>query len=152
VVRAPARFRFHCGEYAFIKIPSLSAVQWHPFTISSSALRAERFTFHVRSLGDWTNSLFDTFEARARRLDDVSTDVPADDAADVDGGAAKPNKKLVLPLALIVDDACAIRGPFGAPMTDALGKAHVVLVAAGIGVTPVASVLKTLLDHHGGGR
>ena len=35
-------------------------------------------------------------------------------------------------------------------MTTALNKEHVVLVAAGIGVTPIASILKTLLDHHAG--
>ncbi len=75
VVRAPKRFKFHCGEvrrtrsnnalpactadtrswhpsaqYAFIKVPALSGVEWHPFTISSSALRPDRFTFHVRGL------------------------------------------------------------------------------------------------------
>jgi hypothetical protein len=36
-------------------------------------------------------------------------------------------------------------------MTTALGgKSHVILVAAGIGVTPIAAILKTLLDHHAG--
>jgi hypothetical protein len=36
-------------------------------------------------------------------------------------------------------------------MTTALsGKSHVLLVAAGIGVTPIAAILKTLLDHHAG--
>ena len=141
VVRAPARFRFHCGEYAFIKIPALSGVEWHPFTISSSALRAHCFTFHIRSLGNWTNSLYDTYEERARALDAA--------AAGSITGDLQP-RKLKLPRTLTVDDACEIRGPFGAPMTSALGKSHVVLVAAGIGVTPVASILKTLLDHHAG--
>ena len=140
VVRAPSRFRFHCGEYAFIKIPALSGVEWHPFTISSSSLRAHCFTFHIRSLGNWTNSLYDTYEERARAID----------AAAADGAADSQPRKLKLPRALNVDDACEIRGPFGAPMTSALGKSHVVLVAAGIGVTPVASILKTLLDHHAG--
>ena len=51
---------------------------------------------------------------------------------------------------LSVAEPCEIRGPFGAPMTAALGRSHVVLVAAGIGITPVASILKTLLDHHAG--
>ncbi len=143
VVRAPSRFRFHSGEYAFIKIPALSGVEWHPFTLSSSSLRAHCFTFHVRSLGNWTNSLFELYEERARALD------AADSAADGAADAPQP-RKLKLPRTLTVDDACEIRGPFGAPMTSAFGKSHVVLVAAGIGVTPVASILKTLLDSHAG--
>ena len=153
VVRAPARFRFHCGEYAFIKIPTLSGVEWHPFTISSSALRAHCFTFHIRSLGNWTNSLYDAYEERARALDDAAATV-AGEGGGGGGGEGEPQpqppRKLKLPRTLSVDDACEIRGPFGAPMTAALGNSHVVLVAAGIGVTPIASILKTLLDHHAG--
>ena len=149
VVRAPSRFRFHSGEYAFIKIPALSGVEWHPFTISSSSLRAHCFTFHVRSLGNWTNSLFELYEERARALDAAEAAGGAADTA-ADAAALQPPRKLKLPRMLTVDDACEIRGPFGAPMTSAFGKSHVVLVAAGIGVTPVASILKTLLDHHAG--
>ncbi len=146
VVRAPDSFRFHCGEYAYIKLPGLSRLEWHPFTISSSSLRTDTFTFHVRSLGNWTSSLYDRFEARARQLD-----AAADAAAGSDDAADEPAKrKLKLPRTLAVDDACQIQGPFGAPMTMALNKEHVVLVAAGIGVTPIASILKTLLDHHAG--
>jgi hypothetical protein len=111
VVRAPKRFRFHAGEYAFIKVPGLSGVEWHPFTISSSALRAERFTLHVRSLGNWTTALYDSYEARARALDGVSADVDVNAAV---AAAAAPPAKLRLPRTLVVDDACEIRGPFGA--------------------------------------
>jgi hypothetical protein len=113
VVRAPKRFRFHAGEYAFIKVPGLSGVEWHPFTISSSALRAERFTLHVRSLGNWTAALYGRFEERARALDGVAADVNANADANVLGDAAPP-AKLRLPRTLVVDDACEIRGPFGA--------------------------------------
>jgi hypothetical protein len=102
--------------------------------------------------GNWTGALHDHFTARAHALDAAgraadelaAADVPATDAA-----PAKP-RKLKLPRKLLVDEPCEIRGPFGAPMTTALGKEHVVLVAAGIGVTPIASILKTLLDHHEG--
>ena len=38
------------GQYAFLNVPALSAVEWHPFTISS-APGAPASTFHVRAMG-----------------------------------------------------------------------------------------------------
>lgn len=50
----------HClqaGMYANLNIPSISTVQWHPFTMSS-APSDDFIEFHIRPVGDWTNALF----------------------------------------------------------------------------------------------
>ena len=102
---------FHShAQYAYIRLPGVSGVEWHPFTISSSSLRTDEFTFHVRSLGNWTSRLYDTYEARARAMDAAGDAALGTD----DDKAPHVARKLKLPRALVVDDACQIQGPFGA--------------------------------------
>lgn len=50
-------FMYDAGQYAFLCVPSLSKLQWHPFTISS-APHEPFVTFHIKVLGDWTKTLF----------------------------------------------------------------------------------------------
>eukprot|EP00742_Colponemidia_sp_Colp-10_P009417 GILJ01010266.1.p1 GENE.GILJ01010266.1~~GILJ01010266.1.p1 ORF type:complete len:799 (-),score=93.67 GILJ01010266.1:147-2372(-) len=45
--------RYQAGQYAFINIPSLSLLQWHPFTISSRPGEA-LLTFHIKDMGRGT--------------------------------------------------------------------------------------------------
>ncbi|KAL3664385.1 hypothetical protein V7S43_010708 [Phytophthora oleae] len=49
-------FKYEAGQYVFICIPSLSLLEWHPFTISSSPSEI-LVTIHIKSLGDWTKKL-----------------------------------------------------------------------------------------------
>lgn len=51
-------FTYEAGQYAFLCVPSLSQLQWHPFTISSAPHEAF-VTFHIKVLGDWTKGLYD---------------------------------------------------------------------------------------------
>ncbi|PIK33859.1 putative cytochrome b-245 heavy chain [Apostichopus japonicus] len=50
------------GQYIFIKCPTLSKFQWHPFTLTS-APEDEHFSVHIRCVGDWTNALADAVGA-----------------------------------------------------------------------------------------
>jgi respiratory burst oxidase len=36
VLRRPREFEYRAGQYAFIRIPSISNFQYHPFTLTSS--------------------------------------------------------------------------------------------------------------------
>lgn len=46
------------GQYLFLNIPSVSGLQWHPFTISSTP--EEGFiSVHIRVVGDWTKKAAD---------------------------------------------------------------------------------------------
>ena len=40
-------FDFYGGQYAFLHFPTVSTLQWHPFTISS-APSDDKVTFHIQ--------------------------------------------------------------------------------------------------------
>ncbi|EEY67263.1 ferric reductase, putative [Phytophthora infestans T30-4] len=114
-------FAYEPGQYAFLCIPSISYFQWHPFTIASSPHEA-MVTFYIKAVGDWTTKLLTVAlkrEASAMRLDGPST------------------------FDLLVD------GPYGKLALDLSTPtvySHVVLLAGGIGMTPMRSIVNWL--HH----
>lgn len=78
-LRLPKVFHYEPGQYAELKVPTISKLQWHPFTIASSPHEAE-MVFYVKASGDWTTELFELF---AQRLGDS-------DAADIEVHIAGP--------------------------------------------------------------
>lgn len=104
------------GQYIFINIPEVSRLEWHPFTLTS-APEEDYHSIHMRVVGDWTNKV-------AVRL----------------GALPGPNGKTgatALPRVLI-------DGPFGTASEDVFKYEVAMLVGAGIGVTPFASILKSI--------
>lgn len=71
-LRLPPVFHYKPGQYAEIKVPSISKSQWHPFTIAS-APHEEEMVFYVKAAGNWTSELFQLFAERFR--DDSSDDI-----------------------------------------------------------------------------
>ncbi|TPX59307.1 hypothetical protein SpCBS45565_g07765 [Spizellomyces sp. 'palustris'] len=111
-------FNYKPGQYLFLNIPSVSYLQWHPFTISSCP--EEGFvSVHIRIVGDWTRKA-----AKTLGCYNTSADSPS-----------KPGVKL---------PTIRVDGPFGAPAEDFYNYEVAVLVSAGIGVTPAASLLKSV--------
>jgi predicted ferric reductase len=49
-------FQHKAGQYAFLCIPQVARLEWHPFTIAS-APHEPHVTFYVKVLGDWTKKL-----------------------------------------------------------------------------------------------
>ena len=43
-------FSYFPGQFAFLQFPTVSTLQWHPFTISS-APSSDRITFHIKNTG-----------------------------------------------------------------------------------------------------
>lgn len=114
-IRRPERFAFQPGDYAYLRIPSISRLEWHPFTISSNPEVTDHIDFHVRGLGNWTKALHKSFtklSARERRVPVV------------------------------------LNGPYGTPSGRIFKSRVAILVGAGIGVTPFASILKSILYKH----
>ncbi|XP_059143480.1 NADPH oxidase 3-like [Physella acuta] len=106
---------FHAapGQYILIQCPSVSKLEWHPFTLTS-APNDDYFSVHIRQVGDWTNALAKHFG--------------------VGGEFREPSQ---MPK-IYVD------GPYGTAAGDILDYDVAVLVGCGIGITPFASVLKSV--------
>jgi NADPH oxidase 5 len=114
----PKGWQHRAGDYLFIKLPTLARGEWHPFTISSAPERNE-ITVHVRSLGNWTGALHTLARTRAK------PDAEQEQA----------------PLLGRID------GPYGTPSAHIFESKHAVLVGAGIGVTPFAAILDSILQR-----
>uniref|UniRef100_A0A8C3NRC8 Uncharacterized protein n=1 Tax=Geospiza parvula TaxID=87175 RepID=A0A8C3NRC8_GEOPR len=98
-------FRMEVGQYIFVNCPAISALEWHPFTLTS-APEEDFFSIHIRAAGDWTERLIDTFQLETPRVE--------------------------------------VDGPFGTASEDVFQYEVAMLVGAGIGVTPFASILKSI--------
>jgi NADPH oxidase len=114
-------FVYKPGQYVYLCCPYIADYEWHPFTISSSP-DEDYLSNHIRIVGDWTGKLWDLLNDE-RQLGVVKEDL-----------TAAPNGSPIL----LVD------GPFGAASEDVFRFKNVILFAAGIGVTPFASILKSI--------
>ncbi|KAG8879674.1 hypothetical protein FRB97_001524 [Tulasnella sp. 331] len=128
----------HCktraGQYIFLSCPEISYFQWHPFTLTS-APEEDYISVHIRIVGDFTSALAKSlgcnFDEKPKK-GDLAIDGPK-----VIGTAANPPLNRVLPRVMV-------DGPFGSASEDFLNYETVLLVGAGIGVTPFASILKSI--------
>ena len=75
ILRLPSECLHHfASQYAFVNVPAVSELEWHPFSISS-APSASEVSFHIKAMGDdtWTGRLASLArsqvmtEVRARR-------------------------------------------------------------------------------------
>uniref|UniRef100_A0A8C6V7N9 NADPH oxidase 3 n=1 Tax=Naja naja TaxID=35670 RepID=A0A8C6V7N9_NAJNA len=107
-------FKMEPGQYIFLQCPAISQLEWHPFTLTS-APEDDFFSVHIRSVGNWTEAIFRAFGAHEETY-------------------KEPWK---LP-------RLAVDGPLGAAVTDVFQYPISVCIAAGIGVTPFASILKSI--------
>ncbi|KAF9103109.1 hypothetical protein BGX27_010735 [Mortierella sp. AM989] len=160
-------FRAKAGQYMFLNCPDISAFEWHPFTITS-APEEDYVSVHIRIVGDWTAAFarrlgcsfddeqqFWIEELMSRSRDGAlgsslgnaigagsspagigsSSGVSLDTIPLGAKSRSSGSKPMTLPRVLI-------DGPYGSPSEDAFNYEIAVLVGAGIGVTPFASVLK----------
>uniref|UniRef100_A0A8C7EZ14 NADPH oxidase 2 n=2 Tax=Oncorhynchus TaxID=8016 RepID=A0A8C7EZ14_ONCKI len=111
-------FSMEVGQYVFMQCPCVSQLEWHPFTLTS-APEEDHFSVHIRIVGDWTQGLYEA----------------------CGGDKNETQEAWKLP-------KMAIDGPFGTASEDVFGYEVVMLVGAGIGVTPFASVLKSVWYKH----
>ncbi|ORX34383.1 ferric reductase NAD binding domain-domain-containing protein [Kockovaella imperatae] len=120
------------GQYIFINCPEISYFQYHPFTLTS-APEEDYISVHIRVVGDWTTAFAkalgaDLGDSQQKKIEET-------------GGARElvlsPSVGKVLPRIMI-------DGPFGSASEDFTKFETVLLVGAGIGVTPFASILKSI--------
>ncbi|KII93897.1 hypothetical protein PLICRDRAFT_171599 [Plicaturopsis crispa FD-325 SS-3] len=136
-------FKYTAGQWLFIQVPEISRWQWHPFTITS-APEDPYVSVHIRQVGDFTQAL-------GERLGAGPSVVKAMTAAAMKGSEKEDAGIMGLRGDYVEIDnnsggrplpAVRIDGPFGAPAEDVFDVEVAVLIGAGIGVTPFASILK----------
>uniref|UniRef100_A0A8B9LYX2 NADPH oxidase 5 n=1 Tax=Accipiter nisus TaxID=211598 RepID=A0A8B9LYX2_9AVES len=145
VIERPQFFHYKPGDYIYLNIPAIATYEWHPFTISSAPEQQETLWLHIRSLGQWTNKLYDYFqqpelpslelkplsrslrEKRCRRWEQVG----------VSTGLGETHRFCSI--------KCYIDGPYGTPTRRIFTSEHAVLIGAGIGITPFASILQSIM-------
>eukprot|EP00737_Agarophyton_chilense_P002474 gb/GEZJ01002825.1/.p1 GENE.gb/GEZJ01002825.1/~~gb/GEZJ01002825.1/.p1 ORF type:complete len:1060 (-),score=150.15 gb/GEZJ01002825.1/:639-3818(-) len=69
-LRVPRTFTYLAGQYCDIKVPLVSQLEWHPFTIASSPHENEML-FFIKVNGDWTRKLYDLFKERQGNWEDM---------------------------------------------------------------------------------
>lgn len=120
------------GQYIFFNCPEVSIWQYHPFTLTS-APEEDYISIHMRVVGDFTRAVSKALGCEWDKKAGGSNVVGVNsDNSDVD-----PALRRVLPR-VYVD------GPFGSASEDVFKYEISVLVGAGIGVTPFASILKSI--------
>eukprot|EP01132_Coremiostelium_polycephalum_P009903 gene9903-12146_t len=115
----PTSFQYKPGQYLLINIPKISKLQWHPFTMTSSPLEST-IKVHIRVTGGWTKQLSNW----------LATKQSSNSLYDIEKGYS--------PIEINID------GPFGSSSQYALKYKHVILLGAGIGITPMASLLQDI--------
>lgn len=127
------------GQYIFLCCPEVSIWQYHPFTLTS-APEEDYISVHIRMQGDFTVALG---KALGCELDKPkgekggSSQVVGVNASGPGADGVDPAIRRVLPRVYI-------DGPFGSASEDVFKYEVAVLVGAGIGVTPFASILKSI--------
>ena len=109
------------GMYGLLNLPEVSLTEWHPFTLTS-APSDEYIEMHFRNAGDWTKKVKDLIKSKT-------------DMREPTGLKNPPIVKL--------------EGPIGASSQGFSDHSIIVLVGAGIGITPMISVLRQLLVSPG---
>jgi len=114
-------FEYTVGQYAFLNVPAISTLQWHPFSISSAPTDAS-LTFHIKDMGT------STFTGRLHELAaELGKQQPES------GAAAAPGHSLGL----------SIDGPFGNTLV-AHEYSELLLIGGGIGITPLHCMYREL--------
>ena len=113
----PGAFEHHApAQYVFLSLPCISLLERHPFTISSAPSALER-TLHIKAVSGGAPGQT-TFTERLAQL------------VEQGGVAALGDVR--------------VDGPYGSP-GDLTAFKELILIAGGIGVTPIHSVLSSLM-------
>ncbi|CAB1323595.1 unnamed protein product [Coregonus sp. 'balchen'] len=168
VIKRPQFFHFKPGDYIYINIPDIAKYEWHPFTISNT------LWLHIRSMGQWTNRLYEYFRqpdsqvVSTKRLSASLRDRRHQRRAQEElfkcancNGTVASNEDDAIELTLYRQNGsklsenhrfcnvkCFVDGPYGTPTRQIFASEHAVLIGAGIGITPFASILQSIMYHY----
>jgi hypothetical protein len=146
-------FKFKEGQYLYLNCPYVSPNEWHPFTISSAVGDLDQggeegwISVHIRIIpGGWTeNTLryFCAMNGRDLNEDDLKNDLFLSlTSRDAKGELQVGKDRGVDGKPLLLVD-----GPHAAPAQHYSMYDHVMMIGAGIGLTPSCSILRSVLKY-----
>ncbi|CAO2826413.1 unnamed protein product [Amaranthus hypochondriacus] len=104
----------------FLKIPMVSKFHWHPFSItSSSTVNDQTMSVMIKCEGRWTDSLYKIL-CKEAESNSYTKCIPV-----------------------------AVEGPYGPPSFDFIRYDNLLLIAGGIGITPILSILQEIASAKG---
>eukprot|EP00457_Paulinella_chromatophora_P008916 gb/GEZN01008965.1/.p1 GENE.gb/GEZN01008965.1/~~gb/GEZN01008965.1/.p1 ORF type:complete len:375 (-),score=43.73 gb/GEZN01008965.1/:248-1252(-) len=124
----PRRWNAVAGQFGCVNVPALSALEWHPFTLTSTADN-DFVEFYISNEGDWTGRLHALF----LRAIDVNEKVQR---SDFSSQAPSPWPRV------------KFQGPYGAPSQAWDSYSYIILVGGGIGMTPMMSIMRHILQKN----
>ncbi|XP_005997125.1 NADPH oxidase 5 [Latimeria chalumnae] len=146
VIRRPQFFHYKPGDYVYLNIPAIAKYEWHPFTISSAPEQQESIWLHIRSLGQWTNRLYEYFR-QTEPLEHEPKRLTKNLRNKRDRTRTRLSSKLN-ENHRFCNIKCYIDGPYGTPTRQIFASEHAVLIGAGIGITPFASILQSIMYRY----
>ncbi|KAJ7706256.1 NADPH oxidase [Mycena rosella] len=136
-------FKYTAGQWLFIQVPEISKFQWHPFTITS-APKDPYVSIHIRQVGDFTRALGDRLGVGPSVVAAMTSAAIKGSEKDEKNGSTRGDFVELDASSGISLPTVRIDGPYGAPAEDVFDVEVAILVGAGIGVTPFASILKDI--------
>ncbi|XP_065268355.1 NADPH oxidase 5 [Emys orbicularis] len=146
VIKRSQFFHYKPGDYVYLNIPAIAKYEWHPFTISSAPEQQDTIWLHIRSRGQWTNRLYEYF----RWLEPLSQE-PKRLMRNLRKQRYHKWTQVSAKLSenhRVCNIKCYIDGPYGTPTRRIFTSEHAVLVGAGIGITPFASILQSIMYRY----
>jgi len=134
------KFYFRSGQYVFICIPKANIWEFHPISISNSSFD-RKIVLHFKKVGRWTKKVFSTIEKNGQSLELAEN-------------PKKEDSQIKVSTSYKLETTVLINGPYGAPRVniDSPRYKFVILIAGGIGVTPMQSIYNELLIQYIRGR
>ncbi|XP_062998451.1 NADPH oxidase 5 isoform X1 [Elgaria multicarinata webbii] len=185
VIKRPQFFHYKPGDYVYLNIPVIAKYEWHPFTISSAPEQSGTIWLHIRSLGQWTNRLYEYFwhhqELSRHKPELLAVENLRNEkrpwkwvqnclfgSYDLDQPVATSEDEMIEILSYtpisypswetisgrlgdhrrLCNIKCHIDGPYGTPTRRIFASEHAVLIGAGIGITPFASILQSIMCRY----
>uniref|UniRef100_A0A8C0K351 NADPH oxidase 5 n=1 Tax=Canis lupus dingo TaxID=286419 RepID=A0A8C0K351_CANLU len=146
LIKRPPLFHYRPGDYLYLNIPTIARYEWHPFTISSAPEQKDTIWLHIRSEGQWTNRLYESFKTSCPMDCDPK---PLSRSLKMKRSQRRPEvSEKSSENHLFCNIKCYIDGPYGTPTRRIFASEHAVLIGAGIGITPFASILQSIMYRH----
>ena len=130
------KFKYQAGQYIYINCPAVSESEWHPFTLSS-APEDEFLSCHIRCTKqmDWCYA----FRRKINPNDTKVLQFETDNLKHTRNPLSDRGPRLPQPTQIKID------GPYGSASEEVFQYERLVLVGAGIGVTPFSSIMRSMV-------